>query len=306
MIRPLQPSPDVVNRVTALVGKPRRWTPRSGGFSSAGLWTISVKGDSHFVKASTTDDTARFLRDEASILNEFSAPFMPSVVAFDDDGSRPLLILEDLSQAMWPPPWNMPRAKAVLHVLEAIADVRPNGTLPHLEFDHYWPKIAEDHQRVVDLGVISSDWLDGAYDTISTVAEQRDVSGDRLVHGDIRSDNLCFADRTVVVDWNWASIGNPVFDRVAWLPTLALEGGPPPWTQLGGEPELVAALAGFFLHYATQPDHPEVRADLRQFQRQQAAVLLQWAARELDLPPPDGNNANPEIGPEPKPGLQID
>jgi thiamine kinase-like enzyme len=50
-----------------------------------------------------------------------------------------------------------------------------------------------------------------------------------LLHFDVRSDNVCFAgDRAVLVDWNWAAIGNPVMDVAARLPSLHAEGGPPP------------------------------------------------------------------------------
>ena len=100
------------------------------------------------------------------------------------------------------------------------------------------------------------------------------------------SDNLCIADRVKVIDWNWAFVGNPMVDVVAWLPSLHLEGGPPPWELLQGEAGLVARLAGFFLQHATKPIAPDVRSDIRRFQRTQGVVGLAWAARELGMEKP--------------------
>ena len=51
----------------------------------------------------------------------------------------------------------------------------------------------------------------------------------RLVHGDVRSDNVLVTDDGVVfVDWPHGAVGNAAFDLVAWAPSVVLEGGPPP------------------------------------------------------------------------------
>jgi len=89
-----------------------------------------------------------------------------------------------------------------------------------------------------------------------------------------------------VIDWNWASVGNPAIDLVGWLPSLHLEGGPPPWEMLTGESALVATVAGYFLYAAARPIPADVRRDIREFQKAQGAICLEWAARELDLPLP--------------------
>ena len=53
-------------------------------------------------------------------------------------------------------------------------------------------------------------------------------AGEAFLHLDVRSDNICIADgRAVLVDWNWASLGNPRVDLAFWLPSLSHEGGPP-------------------------------------------------------------------------------
>jgi hypothetical protein len=299
MVRPLLPSADIENRVRSLVGTPESWTAVSGGFSSAGLWTIDIGTRKVFAKVSTSDDTARFLRDEMRVLNEVKAAFLPEVIAYDDDGYRPILILEDLSEADWPPPWNTSQIDLCFHTLDEIARTPPPTQLgpaaASLDFAGYWPAIAEGPVRFLGLGVVTSDWLKSTLDALIELACDADLTGHQLLHGDIRSDNMCFADRVVVVDWNWAVVGNPALDVVAWLPSLYLEGGPAPWEILTGQPELVAALGGFFLSHATKPPDRHVRADLRQFQRDQGAVCLEWLSHELDIPSPDGSTSMEQV-----------
>lgn len=72
MVRLISPS-DAVRRAVAKTMRDQivEWRPVSGGFSSAGLWVIvSNSGVHRFVKAATSDDTARFLRDEARVYGQ--------------------------------------------------------------------------------------------------------------------------------------------------------------------------------------------------------------------------------------------
>jgi thiamine kinase-like enzyme len=110
-----------------------------------------------------------------------------------------------------------------------------------------------------------------------------------LLHFDVRSDNLCLrGDRAVLVDWNFACVGNPLFDVAAWLPSLHAEGGPapdevlPPTDEVA---EIAALLAGNFAARGPRPEIPEAPHD-RQLQRAQLTTALPWAARVLELPPP--------------------
>ena len=50
--------------------------------------------------------------------------------------------------------------------------------------------------------------------------------------------------RAVLVDWNWLSHANADLDLAAWLPSLTVEGGPPPWEVLPGSGALAAFIAG--------------------------------------------------------------
>ena len=105
------------------------------------------------------------------------------------------------------------------------------------------------------------------------------MHGDRLCHCDVRSDNLCLKDgRVVLVDWNHARLGNPGYDVAFWAPSLALEKGPAP--DSFGVDEFAAYVAGFFAARAGLPK-PAGAPTVRDFQRIQAEVALDWAERVL-------------------------
>jgi aminoglycoside phosphotransferase (APT) family kinase protein len=107
------------------------------------------------------------------------------------------------------------------------------------------------------------------------------------MHFDVRSDNLCIRDgRAILVDWNFACVGNPLADVACWLPSLHAEGGPAPDEILSeGAAELAALLAGYFASHAARPEIPEA-PHVRTLQLRQARTALPWAARALGLPPP--------------------
>lgn len=291
MVRPSHPTPELASAISRALGdEVTSWRPVSGGFSSAGLWVIlTAAGKRHFVKAASNDATAEFLRHEMVAYHHIEAPFMPEVEAFIDDGERPFLIIEDLSGFHWPPPWSAEHVAAVLEVCDAIAATPPppglSDVVERTLSEPYWLRIATQPEPVRDLGVASAIWFDRAIPSLIEAERSAVVSGEALVHADIRSDNVCIGGQVKVVDWNWAFAGNPMLDPVSWLPSLFLEGGPPPWELLSGEVGLVAKVAGFFLDHATLPRYPDVRADIRDFQRAQGEVALQWAARELGLEP---------------------
>jgi aminoglycoside phosphotransferase (APT) family kinase protein len=137
------------------------------------------------------------------------------------------------------------------------------------------------------LGLCSEHWLAQHLPTLRAAESTAPLAGDSLVHLDVRSDNLCINDgRAMLVDWNLAVAGNPLFDLVSWLPSLHAEGGPPP-DEIGAQaaPELVALIAGFFASRAGLPIIPHAPR-VRAVQLVQLRVALPWAARTLGLPPP--------------------
>jgi Phosphotransferase enzyme family len=295
----MQPTePEVANIARAL--KKLRSTPVAfrmvahGGYTPARRWIVTL-ADRHtaFVKAATDELTASWIRDEHVIYSILrGSRFVPGYLGFFDDGEHPVLALEDLSAASWPPPWDRPKVDAVLEGLAAVASTPPpEGLLPIDEGPHGlregWSEIRRDPTRFLGLGLCSAGWLERHLDALDTAAREAPLGGSSLLHMDVRSDNLCIRQdgSAVLVDWNWACVGNPACDVTFWLPSLELESGPAPEQVFDAPPGLVACVAGFMCSRAGLepiPTAPRVRGA----QLAQARTSLPWAARALGLPPP--------------------
>ena len=285
--------PDAVVKAEAALGAlAESWEPVSNRIGNdRGRWLVRLTGGgSVFVKAPYDEASAEWLDTEALVYRNVEAGFLPQLHAWDGE----LLVLEDLSEANWPPPWTEPAVAAVCAALDELAAVTPPAGLPPLEnlrgllVDTGWPEIQADPGPLLSLGLCGREWLEAALPELRAAAEAVELSGNSLVHVDIRSDNLCLRDgRALLFDWNQASIGNPRFDRAEWLPSLAAEGGPLPDQLLphADGATFASVFAGFWgarAGLAAPPWGPK----LREVQRLQAEIALSWAARALDLPPP--------------------
>jgi len=240
------------------------------------------------------DYLAETLRDEHRFYADVEAPYLPRLLGWDEaDGEWPLLVLEDLSDADWIPDWTPERVDAVLELLRDVAATPPPGWARPArdvlggDFFGHWARVADDPEPFLALGLCTREWFAAAYAELRDAAEAAPVDGDALVHLDVRSDNLCFRHgRMYLVDWNWIAVGNPELDVAGWLPSLACEGGPQPHELLPGAGELASALAGFWAARAGLPPPPTAVPEVRELQRRQLVVALEWAAQELGLPVP--------------------
>jgi hypothetical protein len=284
------PSTTLVERVARLTGAvPRHWQSAVGGHTAAGRWVVRLEdGSSVFVKAAATPLAAGWLRDEHRIYRSVSGRFLPVVRGWDDDSDLAILILEDLSAAHWPPPWSAEQITRLRETLAEVAAVPPPDGLMRLEEWRAvltgWCRVAADPGPFLSLGLCGQAWLDQALPELLAAERAAALDGDRFLHMDVRSDNVCFAgDRVVLIDWNWACVGNPRVDIAAWLPSLHAEGGPPPEAILPGEPELAALMSGYFASHAGLPSS-DAPPHVRPLQRLQLSTALPWAVRALSLP----------------------
>jgi aminoglycoside phosphotransferase (APT) family kinase protein len=113
------------------------------------------------------------------------------------------------------------------------------------------------------------------------------ASGGTLAHFDLRADNIVLTRPDVFfVDWPHAPVGAPWLDLAYFLPSVAMQGGPPPddlfWRHpVAGNAQrhevsaVLAGLAGFMIHGATQPAPPGIPS-LRRFQLAQGQEAVQW------------------------------
>ena len=271
----------------ALGSRPVGYEARPGGYSTADRFRVSLAdGRSVFVKSATAPHLAGWLRREHEVYASLQGAFIPRLAGWDDDGTRPLLALEDLSEADWQVGWDGRRVDAVRAALDELARSAPPPGTPAVragfgELFGRWNVVAGDPEPFLSTGLRSRNWLERRLPEILAAVECAPVDGDDLCHLDVRSDNLCFRDgRALLVDWNWLSHANADLDLAAWLPSLAVEGGPLPWEVLPDSGALAAFIAGVWAAVVGLPP-PETAPTVRSLQRAQLTVALDWIDREL-------------------------
>jgi hypothetical protein len=288
------------DRLEAVLGaRPVAWQRRPGGYTATERFTVTLAdGRRVFVKHAVADYLANAVRDEYRFYADVEGPYLPRLVGWDEtEGEWPLLVLEDLSEADWLPDWTPERIDVVRALLrEVAATPRPGWARPARDvlgddFFRRWESVAADPEPFFALGLCTRGWFETAYPELRDAAEAAPVDGDALLHLDVRSDNMCFRDgRVYLVDWNWVAVGNPDLDVAGWLPSLACEGGPQPHELLPDAGELASALAGFWAFSASLPPPPTAVPEVRELQRRQLVVALEWAAQELGLPVPSAGD----------------
>lgn len=282
--------PAAVTRTEHVLGAAAEsWAPVSGrGYALGDRWLVALEGGATvFAKRAIGEPTAHWLRSEHALYAALGSAFMPRLLGWED-GELPLLVLEDLSGANWPPPWLPGSIEAVVRTLADVAATDPPAGLRRLSDDPPagWTDVARDPAPFLGLGLYSEAWLSTALPVLLRASDPGGLDGSALLHLDVRSDNLCIrGDRAILVDWNWAAVGNPAVDLAFWLPSLTLEGGPEPddVARLSpGAADLAPIVAGFFAALAGLPP-PEGAPAVRAFQRAQLEVALPWATRVLGL-----------------------
>jgi aminoglycoside phosphotransferase (APT) family kinase protein len=283
------------------LGAPVAWAAtRPGGFSPGLAARLELEdGRRVFAKAvgpEPNPDSPEFHRREVAIAAALppQTPAPRFFFSVEHDGWV-ALVFEDVDGHEPHLPW---RADELTRVLDALTELAGALTPPPLEaptahdaYDellHGWRTLAAKGtagidpwaaERLDELAALEASWGEAA-------------AGGTLVHGDIRADNILLtAERVVFVDWPHACVGAPWLDLLLLLPSVAMQGGPPPWEVFEAHPlgrdapsatvlPVVAALAGFFAHRATLPPPPGL-STLREFQRGQGIEALAWLRRSL-------------------------
>jgi hypothetical protein len=267
------------------------------GYTQAGRHrAVLDDGRSVFVKSAVDALTARWLRLEHVVYASVDAPFLPRFHGYDEREGFPLLVLEDLSHAHWPPPWRDGDVDAMRASLAAVAETSaPPGLTPigdwKSEWLACWRTVEEDPAPFLSTGLASREWLDAHGAALEAAAARAPLEdGTSLLHLDVRSDNAALDGRgAVLVDWNWASAGNALMDVVAWAPSLCRETGmrPEEVVDADGVGELAALLAGVWASVAGLPPPPTAAPGLRDAQRGALEICLPWACRLLGIPEPE-------------------
>lgn len=275
------------------------WVSHDGGYSPGPALTLLLAdGDRMFVKGADAahPDAARFHRREAQVAAALPATLPSPRLRWVAEASGWVVLAFDAVAGRTPQvPWVAQEVDAVARLITQVAQTpAPAGLAAladHQRFDG-WRNLAADGGSGLET---YPEWVTSG---LAALAEREAawpdaVAGDRLVHHDLRGDNVLItpSGEAVVVDWPHAAAGAAFCDLVGWLPSLALEGGPAPSEMMAAHPvgraadpravtTFLVALTGYFVHASLQPDPPGI-PHVRAFQRAQADVCLPWLRERL-------------------------
>lgn len=283
--------PPVITSVgEALRKQPTGWQRPDCGLSGAERWVVEFSdGSSVFVKAATNEYTKNWLVNEHDALKVAGPRFAPKIIAWLE-AEYPILVTEDMSAGYWPAgtgevhwrPGDMQAVIATLEQLRAVAPVDGLPLVPHPP--QVWDALLANPE-LARSGLCTPGWIELNGPEI-LAAEQVPIEPGRcLVHGDVRSDNLCiYPDGGVrFADWAQAGIGHPYHDLVTLLPTLRLEDGPRPSSVMSGHTGLIVRSAGATIARALGDENaPDW---LRRVLLRLAAINLEWVTDILEIAP---------------------
>lgn len=230
----------------------------------------------------------------------------PRLLHHFDDGTWVVLVFEDIDGQTPNVPWQPEQLRLVIDALarlpehtdpSPVAGLRTIGESLAGTFTG-WAKLAAEgigdgRHPVGNLEPWVADHLHTLADWETGWADG--CGGSALIHMDLRSDNLIIdrADQVWFIDWAHAGIAAPWVDLAGMIPSIAMEGGPPPqdiWalSPFAAEADseavtrFVVAFAGYFTWGARQPP-PHGLPTLRPFMEAQGVHARAWARARLGL-----------------------
>ena len=255
---------------------------------------VDATGRRAFVKAASTEVnpvTPSMHRREALVASQLPPELgSPRVLGSYDDGTCVALVLEDVEGREPGVPDDLP---AVLAALDRLAQVPAPAWLPPVG-----PSLEGDFggwRRLAEAGEPVEDWADAHLDRLVALEDHwpEAVSGDRLLHLDLRTDNMLLRpDGSVaLVDWPGAAAGNPLLDVICLLPSTLLQGAHDPEALLQSttagrtaDPDqvatLITAFAGRMEEHARRPPPPGMPT-VRAFQAAQGRAARGWLQQRL-------------------------
>ena len=269
--------------------------PAHGGFSAAYAGVVKTTAGRAFVKACAADghpDSVHFLREEIATLSTLPPGIAPDVKGAIDDRIGVALVLEAIDGHHPGAPWSIDDLHAVAESLRVLSTTSappgiPSAAEAMMPGFTRWAEIAEDEHLLVGL-------LEAIRSRMSALVQIEEgfrdaVDGDRLVHDDVRADNILISDgRARLLDWPHARRGAAWIDLPCLLPSIEASGGPlceEAWSvfeEHGAPPQeallpVISGFASFLWFWQAQPEIPELPG-LRAFQRAQAVPALRWLA----------------------------
>ncbi|GAA4095973.1 phosphotransferase family protein [Nonomuraea soli] len=261
---------------------------QTGGFSpAAAVRLVTADGTRAFVKACGPDPnphSVEIYRNEARIASRLpaSVPAPRLLTTFEHDGWV-ALVFEDIEGRHPVTPWEREELDRVVEAVRTMnTALTPSPVEAPAMADYYdenfhgWRRLVTEDTTGLDPWALR--WLERLAALEAGWAEA--TKGDTLLQSDLRADNILLAgERVYFVDWPHACVGAAWFDLLAMLPSVRMQGGPPPQDLLPDPSHDITvglvALAGYFVRQGRLPDPPGLPT-LRAFQRAQGAVAIEW------------------------------
>jgi Phosphotransferase enzyme family len=290
----VNPPAAVLSAVTAATGvRPSSWQHVVAGHTHAEKWLVELdNGRKAFVKAGTETSARAQIKREAIILESVAAAYMPRLYGAATVEDWSVLVLEDLSHGVWPPPY--PDRGAAL--LETVAKVAATPAPPGLRrrpegrpLGTYWQRIASDPEPVLAHGKFSGAWLEAALPILDAAESSAQLAGDDFLHDDVWAANVCYTERgALLIDWASATIGDRRIDLAYALLSIRSSGTRPVPVDFPDEAAYAALLAGANAYQAAQPVDESIQhvSTLRAGWLYDLEFALTWASELLGLEPP--------------------
>ncbi len=261
--------------------------PRTAGLTAAACYRVELADDTAaFAKVAVDQRTAADVTAEVRFYESVAAPFLAGLRGHGETDGVPVLLLEDLGEDGWPPPWPADLAP-LWQALDQIAGTQPPPHLvPVAGRPGRWQAVAVDPTPLIRAGFFTAPWLVDALPALVAAEGAAPIAGDHLVHGDLWYSNLCFTPAGVkVVDWASAARGHQAIDAASLTLEMRIAGlAAPPFPY---EAEHAALLAGGFARQLVEGAPDGVDADrLDEELREALGPALRWAAEKLGLPAP--------------------
>jgi aminoglycoside phosphotransferase (APT) family kinase protein len=281
-------------------------TSQPSGFSPGVAARLRLAdGRGVFVKAvgpTPNAEAPAIHRREARIVSALPAHAPVPRLLWSHDEGEPgwvLLAFDDVDGRHPAQPWRLDELDRVLERLARLAEqlspsplsVDQVGTASQIVATRLcgWQRLRDEAPRPpAEL----DDWSRRHLEALAHLEAQAPaaVSGETLLHSDIRADNLLL-DREQVwfVDWPHARVGAAWLNVVGFAPSVTMQGGPPPEDVLARYPgaarsdaeavtAALAAVAGYFTRQALQPPPPGLPT-VRAFQAAQGVIARHWLAQ---------------------------
>ncbi len=246
-------------------------------------WLVNLDNDnSAFLKIATGSRAKKMIADEVFFYDTVGPKkFLPRYYGGIVTEEYSALLIEDLSNFYWAPPWDHSRVIQATEALEEVRLIRNSQISRGLsEFKNIfmgWEKIKKNPEFILASGIRDINWLDKKLDTLIEYSASAFHDSKDLIHFDVRSDNLCFSkNQAILIDWAWYCRGPFDLQMATWALTLSTEeGGPMPQDFLPNmSPQYVALIAGYFAQFVGVPC-PD-GSHVRDLQFKQLVAALEW------------------------------